>query len=632
VTIDARDPLAPAPVEPSAAPLEPTGPGAPGETGPPEDGEERLGRWLDHPLVLVALVALAVAPLVMAGLEAARQTWYPAGDWADVALGAVEVGTRHTPLVGVYSRYGWNHPGPMMFWLYALPYRLMGGAFSGMILAAALINAAAVGGCVALAWRRGRAALASFTAVGLALVTHTLGVELLRDPWNPWVTVLPFGLLVMAAWAAGEGDRRALIVGAVVASFLAQSHIGFVPLVALFAVIAVVGFLRRTGDRRPIAVAAVVLAVCWLPVALHVVTGGDNVARLVEHFAQDKESAGLSYAAGVTALELGGRGPWVGAPEPGKPDGGGVEPGENAPLVKSLLAFAAAGALAWRRRRVDASPLRFLGVVGFGALAATITVSRISGVIFSYLIRWWWPLSALWWVAIAWAVWSALGTRARPSLRTAAVVALTAVFLVVQCVDTLSRDAGLLESRDGNAAQVPLAFFTDRVVPEAPTDRPVLYRQIGPDVGWVGDGLALQLIRTGRDVRFEDQGPNRFKYGADRITEPRGDQAALILMSGIGIEDLARMGGGRELGRWDPLAPAEREEAWRLQRHLRDQFSALGNQKLVDAVDLSTSLWDAKDLPEIDKQELNRFEELRARGEPQAVFLYERADTAPTRT
>jgi hypothetical protein len=300
--------------------------------------------------------------------------------------------------------------------------------------------------------------------------------------------------------------------------------------------------------------------------------------------------------------------------------------------VKSLLAYAAAVALAWRRRRIDAAPLRFLGVVGFGALAATLTVSRISGVVFGYLIRWWWPLAALWWVAIAWAVWSALGSRARPALRTAAVVALTAVFLVVQCVDTLSRDAGLLESRDGNEAQVPLAYFTSAALPQVPSDRPLLYRQIGPDVGWVGDGLALQLIRSGRDVRFEDQGPNRFKYGADRMTGPRADQAAVILMSGIGIEDLIRMGGGRELGRWDPLPPAERAEAWRLQRHLRDQFSALGNEKLVDAVDLSTSLWDAKDLPGIDKQELNRFEELRSRGEPQAVFLYERADEAPTHT
>jgi hypothetical protein len=238
-----------------------------------DDGADVPDDEAGRPLLLAALIAVVVLPVLAVGVTAALHPWYPAGDWADVALGAIEVGTDHTPLVGVYSRYGWNHPGPMMFWLYALPYRLLGQSFAGMILAASLLNAASVGGAVALAWRRGRVVLAAVVVVPLALVVHTLGPALLRDPWNPWVTVLPFGLLVVATWAAVEGDRAALPVVAVVGSFLSQTHIGFVPLVGLLAVVATVGFLARRGDRRPVLIGLAVLVLCWSPVLVHVATG-----------------------------------------------------------------------------------------------------------------------------------------------------------------------------------------------------------------------------------------------------------------------------------------------------------------------------------------------------------------------
>jgi hypothetical protein len=592
--------------------------------------------------LLVVLVLLAVAPILVAGIQGAIHPWYPAGDWADVALGALQVGTRNTPLVGVYSRYGWNHPGPMLFWLYAVPYRLMGARFAGMIVAAALINAASVAGSVVLAWRRGRAALAVVVALVLALTAQTMGLAILRDPWNPWVTVLPFGLLVMATWSAVEGDGVGLIVIAVVGSFLAQTHVGFVPFLALAAIAGAVGFWfrrRPTGAaygsarplRRPLVVAAAVLLLCWAPVLVDVVTGGDNVSRLVVHFTGDTEQVGLGYAYGVTALELGGYAPWLGADEPGSPAGGGVEPGGTGALVLSLSAFAGALALAWWRRRESPGALRFQAVVGLGALAGLVAVSRISGIVFSYLIRWWWPLAALWWASIVWSVWGALHDRLRSPLRVA-VVGVAALYLATIGFQTVSQPAEMLESIDENAAQEPLAVLTDGALPQVPTDRTVLFRQIGPGVGWVGDGIALQLIRSGRDTRFEDEETNRYKYGEGRITRADASQAGVVLMSGIGIEDLERRGGGRELGRWDPLPPAERGEAWQLQRHLRSVFSGLGREDLVSAIDGGTSLWDAKDLSEVDKAELTRFEELRRWGEPLALFLYERADAAPRRS
>src|SRR5690606_16195427 len=111
-----------------------------------------------------------------------------------------------TPLVGPYSRYGWNHPGPLLFWVMAVPYRLTGASSPSLLAAAAAVNAAAIGTTLWLAWRRGRLALVALVGAALASVTWSSGGELLRDPWNPWVTPLAFGALVVAAFSAGEGD------------------------------------------------------------------------------------------------------------------------------------------------------------------------------------------------------------------------------------------------------------------------------------------------------------------------------------------------------------------------------------------------------------------------------------------
>src|SRR5690242_12647411 len=102
-------------------------------TARPGDGS----RWSTFPyagLAAVLLGIVVVAPVVWAGINGLARTWYPAGDWAMIELRTLDVGTGHTPLVGPYSRYSWNHPGPLLFWLLAIPYRLTGSNPSGLLL------------------------------------------------------------------------------------------------------------------------------------------------------------------------------------------------------------------------------------------------------------------------------------------------------------------------------------------------------------------------------------------------------------------------------------------------------------------------------------------------------------------
>ena len=100
------------------------------------------------------VIALVTWPMVKAGLAALHEQWRPTGDWAVLNLRVDDVG-RLTPFVGPYSRFGWNHPGPLLYWVLAVPYHLLGGRPVALLGATGLINAAAVGAALALAWRRG---------------------------------------------------------------------------------------------------------------------------------------------------------------------------------------------------------------------------------------------------------------------------------------------------------------------------------------------------------------------------------------------------------------------------------------------------------------------------------------------
>ena len=103
-------------------------------------------------LVALAMLALVLAPFVVALVRAARDGWVPSGDEANIATRALDVFSRHPPLTGLPSTsdlYGrniaTNHPGPIEFYVIAVPLRVLGMS-AGPLFTAAAINA----GCVVL--------------------------------------------------------------------------------------------------------------------------------------------------------------------------------------------------------------------------------------------------------------------------------------------------------------------------------------------------------------------------------------------------------------------------------------------------------------------------------------------------
>ncbi len=300
--------------------------------GDPVGTGRRRGAWarvsatVPHDPVLLVAAALLLVPALAAIYSARVHPWYPTNDWALIELEVRDVFTSDTPLVGAWSRFDWRHPGPLSFYLMALPYRLS-PPDRGLLFAATTVNFAFVAAYAGVALRQPRwRALVALG--GLALVQRGLGIEGLTDPWNPTTPILPFALyaLLCVELATSRG-RWALPAMAFVASLVVQSHVGFAQPTLLMGIAALV--MRARCERREAAeggssegeaagrgwwsrtfgwvgtapgiLTAVVVALCWLPVAIDQFFGSGNISSIVRWTFGDTLEGGMG---GLTQKEM----------------------------------------------------------------------------------------------------------------------------------------------------------------------------------------------------------------------------------------------------------------------------------------------------------------------------------------
>ena len=517
----------------------------------PIEAASTFSLWCER--LAYALLAVVVATFAW---KAATLDWKAAGDLSVIRLRALDVGTSNTPLVGPYSRFQWNHPGPSLSFAFAPWARLFGNSGVGILIGAFVANLAAMFGAAWVA-RRSSKVLFFLTSIVLAAFVLLAQSGELFNPWNPFVVVLPLFAALIAAWATFRGDRVAAVVLVIAASFAIQGHIGAAPLGVLALLIGGGGLLyaivRSQGEERrdfvtTSLIAVGVMFVCWIPPLLDQLFGTGNLGRLVEfQFTDTQPSAGLRFALDQVTRLL--------TFPPGREVGflGVVGNGPVVPWMAIVLL--AATVVAWKKGWRDRLQL---ALVAWLSIAATgLAISGIKGIPFQYVFRWSWAMVLVVWIACAWVGVSLLlefapvrrWFTAGASLVLAGLLGALLLFGVsFRTVQGWDEQLRLYE---------PLMQPTLDVLQEAP--KPVMVvTYLGLADGTVANELLARGDELGLDLRRTPE--LTFIFGSKRSVDPADAKSELVLATRGEYEQYRNDPRFTLIAHFDPFTAEERVE------------------------------------------------------------------------
>jgi hypothetical protein len=471
----------------------------------------RAAAWLRrNRLVLLTGVAAAL-PVIVATIHAVATGWVPLGDDAIIVVRSYDVLSTHPPLLGPYSTssrligHPVLSPGPLLFWLLALPARL---GELGPPIAMGLVNTAIVMGIVALARRRGGTAFMIATGAALAAMCGSLVTPVWYGVWGPSSAILPFTLLLFLAWSLACGEWRLLPLTALVASFAVQAHLTYV-LPGAAALLVAGAFLlagRPRVPRRWLLATAAVLLVCWsFPLAEEAVHRPGNFERIAQAATADGKRYGASAGWHGVVRTVGVPPWWLRAPRPPfgrvsdvieSPDAASTA---SAVLVLALLAVAAAAALRTGRRELAAAALIALALMAALLLVTASTPSSVNlfGVI-GYTLWWAAPAGMFAWLVLGYAAVVFAGER-RPAWRLPSRRVVPATAAGVSCVVVVGALVAAAERPDRlQRAYDPARAIVDAVRAQVPAGHTVFVTGSRSEMGEnLQGGVAYGLRRSG---------------------------------------------------------------------------------------------------------------------------------------
>jgi hypothetical protein len=561
-----------------------------------------------RPLLIGAgLLALLALPLIVALAVLAQKRWYPILDLAMTEIRVRDVASSHPPLIGLVGRIGplgrqGSHPGPVSFWALWPVYRLFGASSWAMQVSAVALHLVAMGTALWIAFRRGGVRLMVALAAVLAILTRAYGAETLTQAWNPYLPLVSFIVFLLALWSVADDDLPLLPVAVVAGSFCSQTHVPYLGLT-----LGLGGFVivwaswtayRRRKNKTALrsffvwgAIALVLAAILWTPPVIdQIVNTPGNLSVLSDYFRNPPESpVGLRRAIDVFFVHLN---PWHLVEHLVTADRTKVESGSLVPGALFLVAWAASAVAAWRIRH--RALLRLDLVLGVALVLALVSMSRIFGLVWYYLVLWAWGICALMVLAVVWTAVVLVGTRlARPTaaraaaVGTAVLVGVAVLFSALFTYDATSADvpAPRLSHTLGVLVRPTVAALDRSSAPGGGRDGLYLVTLRDPvDIGAMGYGLVNELDRRGFDIGVLDiYGPGATRY---RVIDP--PQATGVVHLAIGPDDIdvwRAEPGTREVAHTDPRTPTERAEYQRLRTQVIDELSAAGLADLVPTVD-----------------------------------------------
>ncbi len=539
-----------------------------------------------------ALVAVVLVPFVVAGIYALVHfgPTYTAND--DNAINEVvikQIGTRLV-LLGPYSRPTWSHPGPFFYYLMWIPYRLFGSTSTALMVGALGINAAATAGCLWLAHRWGGKSFLTVVGIGFAWFTIRLPSGLLWNPWNPFVTVLPFAFFLFLVWASLNGDRFGLPAAAVVGSFCAQTHIVYLPIVAVCLLAALVHAIVRTkvrsadgavGGARHVWLFFIAVAALWAPTLLdQLISSPGNVTSTLKYLGSGGPTKTLMDGYRAVASQFTLSPEWLTGLRPvsdilAEPT---ALSATQWPLL--MVPFGVATAARWRQR--GSSPMRHLFTLLWVVIGASVVaLSRTVGPMYEYRLRWLWVVAMLAMATTVWWICSLFPPTG------ASLISKLAAGAVVMCaaggVGTLlaADPPGLRDARvvDRLVAQV------ERSIPRwGVTEIAASSFETAADV----PGVLHRLRSAGYDARVAEGPDNQLRYGRQILTN--GPDRRLTLIGNEQIEPAEQKSPGIEVARVSKLSPPRRRDAQARLRYLRSLGLPADHARALKLVKISGSL------------------------------------------
>ncbi len=404
------------------------------ETASPEaaviEARRSARRWTYR-----VVVALAVAPIVVAAVRNGVSGWQPTLDAGITAVRVRDVFSAHPPLVGLAAQTSfessaqYSYLGALEFYLLAVPVRLLGVTW-GLLLGMAAINTAAAVAALWLVRRRAGERMAMLAAVFLTSLLWTLGSQMLIEPTPVAAGIVPMFALLVAVWSVADGDAAALVVVTAIANYLVLGHPKFIVVVPVLCLYALIMWTRdrlrlRAGrpqtwperwqtDRRVLLGCGVLTALAWLPPLVDQFrSGGGNLGKAIHAAvsgqAQDLQvgavhptfTGALGMLTSVTAVPPAWLPPNFAHP-PFDRLGGGTAFVVGLGAAALLVVLASLGvASAWRRGDRTVTRAVATGVVAWAAYLLTATQNPDA---YGFRARYFyglWPLAAYVWLVVA---------------------------------------------------------------------------------------------------------------------------------------------------------------------------------------------------------------------------------------
>lgn len=563
-------------------------------------GERWLPRWL------VPAVLLSVAgPIGVAVLAQRNAHWHPVYDLAMTELRVRDVGSSHTPLIGLQGRIGpsGSHPGPISFYLLAPVYRLLGSSAFALQAATGVFNVLAAATALFVASRRRDARVVVAAGLVLLLLTQGYGLSALTEPWNPHLPLLWFVAFLLAAWAVVDGDLPMLIPAVIAGTICAQTHVPYLAVtLGIGVIVTAAAVLRvwrhRDGQRPPdwrwFGLAAGLGLLLWTPPLVdEVVHEPGNLSQIVEHLGSPEAPIGIRQA-GTFVLER--LDAWqlivVESAHPGTyvRTLSGPGPTDQRGAITLAAWIASVAAAAWlRHRRLLALHL----VVGTGVAVAVVAISRIFGVPWPYLMLWAFGIGALMALSIV-ATAAVLLARAWPRLRAPdalqaaslaglVLVAVLSVRLLVLAPDATPETPDQTQQLARLVPDTVAALEQGAGAATAGDGRYLVLWSDATNGGSEGIGLVNELVRRGYRVGVDAR--EGVKLGAARVWPPEQATARIVFASGGWIEHWAAEPGAVRVAYDDPRTAAERAEFEEVRARAVDALVASGRGELVDRLD-----------------------------------------------